>query len=73
VVEPSRCLDAPYERGEVGKNVGTRAMLIDDRENGRRNALGAFVVGEAPDTLAILNDLLPVFWGWRFSLCSRVR
>jgi hypothetical protein len=48
-------------------------MFIDDRENGRRNALGAFVIGEAPDTLAILNDLLPVLWGWRFSLCSRVR
>ena len=73
VVKPSRCLDAPRESGEVGKNVGARAIFIDDGEYGRRNALGAFVVGEAPDALTILNDLLPVFWGWWFSLCSRKR
>lgn len=73
MVKPSRCLDAPYERGEVGKNVSTRAMFVNDRENGRRNALGAFVVGEASDAFTILKDLLPVFWGWWFSLRSRVR
>jgi len=71
MVKPGGCLDAPDESGEVGKNVGARAMFIDDRENGRRNALGTFVVGEAPDAFTILNDLLPVFWGWWFSLSSR--
>jgi hypothetical protein len=73
VVKPGGCLDAPDERGEVGKNVGARAMFLDDRENGRRNAFGAFVVSEALDAFTILYDLLPVFWGWWFSLCSRVR
>ena len=73
VVKPCGCLDAPDERGEVGKDVGARAVFLDDRENGRRNAFGAFVVCEAPDALTILNDLLPVFWGRWLSLCSRVR
>ena len=73
MIKPSRCFDAPYESGEVGKNVGARAMFVDDREDRRRNAFGALVIGEAPDALTILYDLLPVFWGWWFSLCFRVR
>ena len=73
MVKPGGCLDAPDERGEVGKNVGARAMFLDDRENGRRNAFGTFVISKALDAFTILNDLLPVFWCWRFSLCSRVR
>jgi hypothetical protein len=73
MVEPGGGLDAPDERGEVGKDVGTRAMFLNDRKDGRRDALGAFVVGKAPDALTILKDLIPVFWGWRLGLCPSVR
>jgi hypothetical protein len=66
-------LDAPDERGEVRKNVGARAIFLDDGKDGRRDALGAFVVGKAPDALTILKDLIPVFWGWRLGLFPSVR
>ena len=61
MVEPVRGLDAPDERGEVGKNVSMRTMLLNDREDRGRYALGAFVIGQAPDALTILKDLVPVF------------
>jgi hypothetical protein len=73
MVKSGRGLDAPDERAEVGKNVGARATFLDDGKDGRRNALGAFVVSKAPDALTILKDLIPVFWGWRLSLCPSVR
>jgi len=73
VVEPVRCLDTPDERAKVGKNVGTRTVFIDDREDRGRYALGAFVIDKAPDALTILDDLLPVFRGRCFSLCLRCK
>ena len=69
MIEPVGGLDAPDERGEVGKDVSMRTVLLDDREDRGRYALGAFVISQAPDALTILKDLLPVFWGRRFSLC----
>jgi hypothetical protein len=73
VIEPVGGLDAPDERGEIGKDVSVRTVLLDDREDRGRYALGAFVIGQAPDALTILNDLLPVFSGRRFGLCIGVR
>jgi hypothetical protein len=73
MVEPIWRLDAPNERGEVGKNVGTRTVFIDDREDRGRYALGAFVIGKAPDAVTILKDLLPVFRGRCFGLCLRCK
>ena len=73
VVEPGGRLDAPNKRGEVGKNVGTRTVFLDDREDRGRYALGTFVIGKAPDALTILKDLLPVLRGWHFSLCLRCK
>jgi hypothetical protein len=64
MTEPVGGLDAPDGRGEVGK--GVRMVLLDDWEDRGRYALGGFVIGQ---TLTILNDLLPVFRGQRFSLC----
>ena len=69
MIEPVGGLDAPDERGEVGKDVSMRTMLLDDREDRGRYTLGAFVIGQAPDEPTILKDLLPVFRGRRFSLC----
>ena len=71
MVKPARRLNAPDECGEVGKNVGARTVFIDDGEDRGRNTLGTFVISKAPDALTILNDLVPVFRGRRFSLCSR--
>ncbi len=71
VVKPAGRLDAPDECGEVGENVGARTVFIDDWEDRGRDTLGTFVVGKAPDALTILKDLVPVFRGRRFSLCSR--
>ena len=71
MVKPAGCLNAPDECGEIGKNVGARTVFIDDGEERGRDTLGTFVVGKAPDALTILNDLVPVLWGRRFSLCSR--
>jgi hypothetical protein len=48
-------------------------MFLEYRKDGGRDALGAFVVGKAPDALTILKDLIPVFWGWRLGLCPSVR
>ena len=70
VVKPAGRLNTPDERGKVGKNVGARTVFIDDGEDRGRDALGAFVIGKAPDALTILKDLVPVFWGRRFCLCS---
>jgi hypothetical protein len=71
MVEPAGRLDAPDECGEVGKNVGARAVFIDNGENRGRDTLGTFVISKAPDALTVLKDLVPVFRGRRFSLCSR--
>jgi hypothetical protein len=71
MVEPAGRLNAPDECGEVGKNVGARTVFIDDGEDRGRDTLGTFVIGKAPDTLTILKDLVPVFWGWCFRLCLR--
>jgi hypothetical protein len=68
MVKPALCLDAPDESGEVGKNVGARAVFLNDREDRGRDTLGALVIGKAPDALTILKDLVPVFRGWCFSL-----
>ena len=73
VIEPVGGLDAPDERGEVGKDVSVWTVFLDDREDRGRYALGAFVIGQAPDEPTILNDLLPVLWGRRFGLCIGVR
>jgi hypothetical protein len=73
VVKSGGGLDPPDERSEVRKNVGARATFLDDGKDGGRNALGAFVVGKAPDAFTILKDLIPVFWGWRLILCPSVR
>ena len=58
-IEPVGCPDGPDERGEVGKDVSTRTVLLDDRKDRGRYALGAFVTGQAPDAPTILKDLLP--------------
>jgi hypothetical protein len=71
MVKPAGRLNAPDECGEVGKNVSARALFIDDGEDRGRDTLGTFVIGKAPDALTILKDLVPVFRGRRFSLCSR--
>jgi len=71
VIEPGRRLDAPDERGEVWKDVRARTVFLDDGEDRGGDALGALVICEAPNALTVLKDLLPVFRGWCFSLCSR--
>ena len=69
VVESVGGLDAPDERGEVGKDISTRTVILNDQEDRGRCALGAFVIVQAPPMLTILKDLLPVFRGQRFSRC----
>ena len=71
MVKPAGRFNAPDECGEVGKNVGARTVFIDDGEDRGRDTLGTFVIGKAPDALTILKDLVPVFGGRCFSLCSR--
>ena len=71
MVKPAGRLNAPDERGEVGKNVGARTVFIDDGEDRRRDTLGTFVVGKASDALTVLKDFVPVFRGRRFGLYSR--
>ena len=68
MIKPVGGFDAPDEHGEVGKDVSTRTVLLDDREDRGRYALRGIVIGQAPDVLTILKDLLPVFQGQRFSL-----
>jgi hypothetical protein len=71
MVKPARRIGTPDECGEVGKNVGARAVFLNDGEDRGRDTLGTFIVGKAPDALTILKDLVPVFRGWCFSLCLR--
>ena len=56
MVESVGGLDAPDKRGEVGKDVSTRTVILDDQEDRGRYALGAFVIGQAPNMLTILKD-----------------
>ena len=67
-IEPVGCPDGPDERGEVGKDVSTRTVLLDDRKDRGRYALGAFVTGQAPGRADHIEGPSPS-WGQHFSLC----
>ena len=55
IIESNGGVDAPDERGEIGKDVSTQTVLLDDQEGRGRYNLGAFIMSRACQASDVLT------------------